>query len=209
MDEFGQQGTEAQKEPTFQTTPRPPTFPSESKPKANIGIVILLIVLVVAVGAGWFLLRGPSETPSPSPSPTIAGAVSTPTPSPTPAVDKDKIKIKVLNGTGITGEASYLQGQLRSLGYKNVEVGNQDRKDVETTIVTFSKSAPQAIIDEITDKLKALYKEVETKTGSSTSFDAEIVTGLRKGQTPKPSPTATPSPSASPTASPAPSPSPT
>ncbi|KKU09272.1 MAG: hypothetical protein UX13_C0045G0001, partial [Candidatus Woesebacteria bacterium GW2011_GWB1_45_5] len=136
-----------------------------------------------------------------------------PTPSSTATAkpaDKSKVTIEVQNGTGITGEAAYLQTQLKNLGYTNVTAGNASSQDATATTVTFAKSLASNIVEELTQKLKALYQNVTVKTATTATKDVIVVTGLRKGATVKPSATATAAPTstsastatASPTASP-------
>jgi hypothetical protein len=191
-------------------------FPLNTQQPANKGgnklpLIILGIVILLAAGGIFFLTRGSSENATPTP--TVEGEDSflteTPVPTETPApVDKTKIKVEVQNGTGISGEAAYLQGLLRSLGYTNITVGNASSQDNATTTVTFNSSLSSDVVDEITTKLQGIYQEVSTKTSSSITKDVVIVTGLRKGQTPKPSATVKPSVSPTATGSATPSPSP-
>jgi len=148
-------------------------------------------------------------TPTPSSqedlfTPPAVEESQTATPSP---VAKAEVTIQIQNGTGITGEASYLQGILKSLGYSDIKTGNAATQDATTTSITFKSSLSQAVVDEITTKLKTLYDKVETKTSSSTTYDVVIVTGLRKGATAKPSATATSTSTSTPTSSPSATPS--
>ncbi|MDO8340489.1 MAG: LytR C-terminal domain-containing protein, partial [Candidatus Woesebacteria bacterium] len=128
----------------------------------------------------------------------------TPLPTNTPApVKKSEISIEIQNGTGITGEAAYLQEKLKVLGYSDIKVGNASSTDNTETTVTFSKTTPQTVQDEIKKELEKIYKTVNVKTSSTQTVDILIVTGLRGTQTSKPSTTATPK--ASGTATPKPS----
>jgi len=220
MEETNQE--EAVKAQEENTPPAAPEvgFPlSQPKPKgkSNKWLFVVIGLLILGGGGIYFFSRGAKEEET-LPSPTVGGVeTSTPesTPTATPANKKD-ISIEVQNGTGIPGEAAYLQGVLKTLGYSDIKAGNASSQDATKTTVTFGKSVSQAIKDEITKKLEEVYKDVDVKTSSTQSVDVLIVTGLRKGATAKPSPTATPkptssptaSPSASPTTSPAPSPSP-
>lgn len=194
------------------------SFPTVGAPqKGGKGKTLLILGILALIGVlGYFIFKSASSKvtePSPTPAQTLV-PVESPSPTATakPA-DKSKVKIEIQNGTGITGEAAYLQTQLKNLGYTNISVGNASSQNAASTIVTFSKSLASEIVDEITKKLKELYKEVEVKTSSSASMDALIVTGLRKGATAKPSATPTAKASATPTAtststaSPTPSPS--
>lgn len=193
------------------STPAAPEvgFPiSQPKPKGKMNKWTLIIIGLLILGGGgvFFFTRGSKEV-TPTPAPTVEGlSTSTPEPTPTPA-DKSKVKIEIQNGTGIAGEAAYLQGVLKSLGYSDIKVGNAESQDESTTTVTFAKTVSESVKDEIAKKLEDAYKKVEVKTSSTQKTEVLIVTGLRKGATAKPSPTATPK--ASPTPSPSPSPTPT
>lgn len=202
------------------------SFPTINEPKKSGGVKTLLIVgvLVLVAILGFVIYKSASNkstdvteeptsfdnltTPSSETLPT-----STPAPSGTPStakVDKTKVQIQVQNGTGITGEAAYLQTQLSNLGYTNVKVGNSD-STVTATSATFSSSLDSAVVTELTQKLNTIYQTVNTQTSSSSTFDVVIVTGLRKGASPKPStsPSGSPKGTATPTAKPSTSPTPT
>ena len=192
----------------------PVSFPQPiQKKKGGAGKFIIIFLGLAILGVIGFLvfkgIGGDSASPTATPSvESISGSetVVTETPSPEP-VDKETVSIKVENGTGIAGEAGFLQGILASLGFTKIEVGNADSSDNTETQVTFSADLSQAVIDEITKKLESVYETVRTKTSSSqTSNDVIITTGLKKGATPKPaveeSPIASSSPSPSPTSSP-------
>lgn len=199
-----------------------------SKKKKNIKrIIVILLFLAVFAAGGWFLLKEPifdedvSEESSLTELDTKEEPTSTPIPTEIP-VDKENVSIQILNGTGIAGEATYLQGKLRSLDYTEIEVGNAESQDNETTTVTFSSTLQEEIVDEITEELEKVYNKVTVKTSSSLEDDEiEIIVGLRKGQslptaaptneptpTTDPSVTQTPTPTPSPTVSPSPTPTP-
>lgn len=191
----------------------PVSFPQPApKKKGGVGKFIIIFLGLAILGViGFLVFKGvgggeatPTETPSvESMSGSSDQTSMTETPSPEP-VDKSSVSIKVENGTGIAGEAGYLQGVLANLGYTKIEAGNADTQDNSSTQVTFSADLSQSVIDEITNKLESLYEKVETKTSSTqTSSDVIIVTGLRKGATPKPAAdTTTESPSPTPTSTP-------
>lgn len=197
-----------------------PTSPKGSKKK--VGLILFLVSLVLVGGAGFYFLSlkkekdGESQKESKDKETSIIVEeknvkVSTPTPTPIETVDKKAVSVQILNGTGIIGEAAYLEGKLNDLGYTSVKIGNASKQDYEATQVAFSSKLSSAVIDEITKELEKIYKKVETTKSSSPSYDVEIITGLREVQTPKPSvPTkATSQPTVTPTNSPALSPTPT
>ncbi len=192
-----------------QESPSGVSFPTVGEEKKSGGAKTLLIVgiLVLVAILGFVIYKSASKKStdtlgetSPFDNLTTPSSDQTVTPSPSPAatIDKAKIKIQVQNGTGITGEAAYLQTQLGNLGYKNIKVANSE-STVEATTVTFLSTLDSGVVSEITQKLNSLYQTVTTDTSSSSTFDVVIVAGLKKGATPKPSSSPTASPSASPT----------
>jgi len=190
-------------------SPIPVKSPKKKMTKTFLGIFILVIFVI-----GGFLIfkdnkPGSSEV---TPTPLVRGVndteTPTPTASPTPkAIERGKVSIEIENGTGIAGEAAYIRDILKGIGYADFKLGNTSSQDFVTTSVTFGKGVSQDVQDEITEKLKGVYKEVDAKTSSTSTVDVMVITGLRKGSTPKA--TATPTTSASPTSSPTASPSPT
>lgn len=212
-------------EPNLQSNPTPTVgFPQNPpKPKSKTGVLIFIILgVVLLIGAAIFFIARSGSQAVASPSPTSFFQVSSPTPvataSPTPSAsaspssaDKKDITVEVLNGTGVPGEAAYLQGQLKNLGYEDIKTANASSQSETATTITFAKSVSEAIQDELEAKMKTIYTEVKVSTSSTLSgIDIRILTGPRKGISPKPSATATPKASTSPaaTSSPVASPSP-
>lgn len=173
-----------------------PLTPKSKEKSSKAGLIILIVVALLGIGIFFLTKRAGEKEIAPTETPTVTSS-PVPTASATP-VDRAEVSIEVQNGTGISGEAAYLQGQLRSLGYTDITVGNASSQDNESTTVTFKSGLNQQVIDELTAKLKDLYQDVTAKSSSTQTKDVVIVTGLRKGQTARPS--ATPKPSASPTA---------
>lgn len=207
--EESQQNSENQinQEPQVEEKPSNPEvgFPlsqQKTKKKSNVLVFIILGIVILVGGIIFFVTKGKKDTELVSPTPASEGVtISTPSSTEAPeAVDKADVAIEVLNGTGIPGEASYLQDKLKVLGYSDIEVGNADEQDQTITTVTFNADLDEANKNEIQTELEKLYKDVTVKTSSSLSVDASIVTGLKKGATAKPSPTATPTAKPSPTA---------
>jgi len=208
------QNTESQQnsESSFQPSPSPVSFPTVGQPQKSGGAKTLLIVgiLILVAILGFVIYKSAtksSETVSTEPTPfdnltppaDQNVTVATPAPVATPkAADRGNVKVQVQNGTGINGEAAYLQTQLKTLGYTNVKVGNATSTNATATTVTFSSSLDAGIVSELTQKINSLYQNVTVNNSGSTTFDVVVVTGLRKGATPKPSA----SPSASPTGTP-------
>ncbi|MDP1710048.1 MAG: LytR C-terminal domain-containing protein [bacterium] len=173
-------------------------------------LIIGTLILVAVLGFIIFKSAGNKEIENTEPTPiegVTEDTVSTPaaTTSPTPkAIVRSGISVEVQNGTGIPGEAAFLQNQLKTLGYTDVKTANA--KEIgATTKVTFLKSLSQDVIDELTKKLNELYKTVDATTSATGSTNVVIITGLKKGATLPPSA----SPTATGTATPTPTPTPT
>jgi len=219
------QGLQESQEPKQQTpfgqSPSGVSFPTVGQPQ-NPGspkIILVVGILILVAILGFVVYKSATGKAGLTPEPTtfenqIEGSQtsesSTPTAQPTPkSADKSKVSIVIQNGTGIAGEAAYLQTKLKDLGYSNVKTGNASAQDVSTTAVTFSKSLSPDIVTEITQELNSIYQKAIVTTTTSGTSDIVIVTGLKKGATAKPSATPTPKSTSSPTASPSASPTPT
>ncbi len=213
------QGTQDQS-PFGQSSSPSVSFPTVGTQKKSGGPKTLLIIgILILVGILGFVIfksaNKTSDTSSTEPTPfdnltttdettqvASPSPVATSTSTPKPA-DKSSVSIEIQNGTGITGEAAYLQNQLKSLGYTNIKVGNASTTSATATTVTFSSSLSSAVVTELTQKLNTIYTTVTVKTATSPTTDVVIITGLRKGATPKPSVSSSSSPTPTPTATPA------
>jgi hypothetical protein len=211
------QNQETQTQEARQETAPPPSsgvsFPTVGEPKKSGSAKTLLIVgVLILVGILGFVIfksaasKNDETLTEPTPFENLTTSPQdettvTPEASASPvAVNKANIKVQVQNGTGITGEAAYLQTQLKGLGYTNIAIGNSSQQNLTATQVSFASTLSSEVVTEITTKLKALYQNVTSTTSASTTYDVIVITGLRKGATPKPSasPTASPTPTASP-----------
>ena len=169
---------------------------AEGKSKKKWVIIAIVIIAVLAIG-GFLILRTPDfdaeEEPSPTPElEVVPTPVSTPTPEP---ADKSEISILILNGTGIAGEAGLLQTQLEDMGFVIIEVDNADSADNEVTMIVFASNIPQSLQEELVDGLSDMYQEISATTSSKLGDnEIEITTGLRSGQTSKPTSTPTTEP---------------
>ena len=193
------------------------SFPTVGQPKkggsGKTFLIIGTLILVAILGFVIFKSAGNKAIDNTEPTPIegVTETVSTPTPSASAsaspkAIIRSGASIEVQNGTGIKGDAAYLQTQLKTLGYTDVKTANAIATGATATKVTFLKTLSQEIIDEITKKLIELYSTVDTKTTTSATFEIVIITGLKKGATALPSASATPKATASASATPTPTP---
>lgn len=218
--EEGQNQAQESTQETIQPQEEKVSFPSVGGEKKNGGAKTLLIIgILVLVGIlGYVIYKSasskneqgnlegnvPYNNLATSSSEATVTPTSTPAASPVASVDKEKLKVQVQNGTGITGEAAYLQNILKDLGFTTVTVGNASSQDNDDTQVSFSSSVPASVVTEITNKLNTTYQTVTKVSSTGTTYDIVVITGLRKGATAKPSatPTSSPTPRSSSTATP-------
>lgn len=191
-----------------------PQFPSERQesrtrnPGASrkssakkIYLILGLVLVILAAGALFLLSRSP-ETEEEAPQQEFETITFEENieeqPSPTPTsepIDKSEIKIQVLNGTGIARQAAYLEGILLDLGYEDINTGNADQQDYDSTQVTFASDLSDQVRQEIFDELEKVYQRVQTSTQELEDYDVSIIAGLRQGQElPSPTPTSQPQP---------------
>lgn len=190
------------------------SFPSVGAQKKSGGgktfLIIGILILVAVLGFVIFKSAGNKEIANGDLTPiegTTEDTTATPTPSSTPistpkVIVRTGVSIEVQNGTGITGDAAYLQNQLKTLGYTDVKTANATATGATATKVTFAKTLSQDVVDELTKKLKELYTTVDVTTSTSGTSDVVVITGLKKGATALPS--ASPKASATPTPTPTP-----
>lgn len=180
--------------------------------KKVIIIILIIILLLVLVGGGYFILQAPDIAEPESTPNGVSLSAPTPTPIPSPEeeeeVDFSVYSVNILNGTGIGGEAGYLQGELEDLGFEDIDVGNASSTDNETTVVVFGPDVSESAQKQLTEALGGIYQSVDSEVDEDmTDYDIEITTGLREGQTPTPEETDEPAATEEPeeTATPTPS----
>lgn len=229
--EQGQQSDNSTFQPQASEAVGFPVNEPNRKNKTQVPVLFIIIPIFVLVlgGLAFFVFRGAGQSPeidqAVNQEPNVAGvnsistplaetatstpvATSSPTTTPKP-VDKSEISIKILNGTGVPGEAAYLQTQLKSLGYSDISAGNAASQNSTQTEIVYLKSVSIATITELETKFKTIYTSVVSREGTPTGgASIEITTGPRKGSTSS-SATPTAKASSSPTAKASSTPSPT
>jgi hypothetical protein len=180
MDAIDQKDFQADRPAQPQSTP--------SSPK-QIPLWVFIVIGLLFIALIGFLIFRPSPSIEPLPTPNQT-PTTTSTPSPTPGISKTDIEIEVLNGTGIAGEAKFLQDKLIALDYKNITADNASHQDYQTTEAYFSDDIPETIITEIIAQLEDIYQKVSQKSFSDSQEKfIRVITGLKKGATPKPTST--------------------
>ncbi len=110
----------------------------------------------------------------------LASYFSPPAQSPSGAVaiaDPSWVRIQVLNGTDQPGVAARTRDLLQSLGYREISIGDADRKDYGRTII-INYGVPQPLVEKVSTDL-GLQPNFSQLTGmnSTVPIDVRIVVG--------------------------------
>jgi len=140
--------------------------------------VIVFVSISVALVSGFLVYKDTSERLSGSQAGEGA-AVTTTEPIAT-SVPKSAVKIQVLNGGGIAGSAAIAKTFLEGLGYQDVETGNADSYDFETTTVQV-KETKKDLSDLLIKDLSVKYEAGTSSTflDEENDFDVIVTIGVK------------------------------
>ncbi len=160
---------------------------SEKRSSAPIITIVLILILVAALGVGTLMFRQNiltkmSNPQNPTPLPKEASQSGTPTEASESAstLKPEEVKVQILNGSGITGQASKAKDELLTLGLKEIETGNAENTDNTETSVSFSKNVSETLKNQIVKKLEEMFDPVTVKKDPPEKIDIQIITGLLK-----------------------------
>ena len=121
----------------------------------------------------------PENTTSQTETPAQTTAPAEQTQTATPALDKSAISMQVLNGSGVTGEATKIKSVLEKDGFKVASVGNASSFTYQTTIVyykTGKKDAADAAVSTLKNAGRTASAEEKT---ALTKYDLQVVVGKK------------------------------
>lgn len=104
---------------------------------------------------------------------------TTPTEKP---VDLTKYNIRVLNGTGTSGVAARVRGELESAGFKVGSVGNADRDDYEETEIATNTKVEKEYTDKLREFLSKSYKVGAVSEQATGAADVTVTIGSASGE---------------------------
>jgi hypothetical protein len=161
-------------------------------------IVAILMILTIAAFIHFKPFSSQTDTVDEQ-SPTVAVTTNqttvtiTPeatiatTPNPSPQVTKAEIvfsdfKIQVLNGTGISGEASTVSELLENTGFSITNVGDAESFDYTNTLISTKEETPKDVYDEIGSILESEYTVAESDEvlTEDLEYDVQVIVGVRK-----------------------------
>lgn len=146
----------------------------------NIWLILLVSLLLIGfiVGALYFRFKFTSKINEKEVTTVTTAVIVSPTPQAPQLikVSKEEMEIQVLNGSGIAGQAGKVKEQLEALGYKNIQTGNAEVNEEETTVILFKTSVASESAQEIIEGVKKVVKEVTQESTESAGVDVLITT---------------------------------
>jgi hypothetical protein len=166
----------------------------ETKEKLPFWVMFLAFLIGLSLGAGLIggifyykshvdnvnlSLSKSNPTAVPTTAPTTGDQPSaSSSASPKSKQDLAKISVQVLNGSGISGEASKVETLLKSTGFTNIKTGNATKYDYQETEISLKKGVDVTLLDTVTESLST-YSTKESATPSAT-YDIQIIVGAKK-----------------------------
>lgn len=171
-------------EPTQVSDPVDEAAPSDKDSSGMVKWLIIFIIFILLLGVVAYVSYqfGLSQANGNPGKNVEQQDESAPSPSPTEeaSANLSAYSITVLNGSGITGEASTLQKSLDAAGFKVEAIGNAD-EDVDKTIIKAKKSVPSSFTDQLTEELSKTYVLDDSEVlKSSSEEDVVIIIGSTK-----------------------------
>src|SRR3989344_783458 len=186
---------DTQKKQDRETQPEKENLQADGeKSKFNPATVAGIAFIVVGLGVVVFLLfkqgilkqylpfnKKPLPTLAPSPQESKPAPVDLENKEATEQAElssKQDITIQILNGSGVSGQASQVQALLEQLDYSQIETGNANSQNLTTTKIVYKQNVADSLISEIKTELEKTLANVETEqTSDDIGFDIVITTG--------------------------------
>lgn len=155
--------------------------------KLLIAFLIILLLSGLALG-GIFFYRSktkpeaePEATPIPTVEVTPTPEVST-TPTPETEVNLSDYSIQVLNGSGVAGEAGYVEEILTAEGFESIETGNADSYEYSDTEIMIKENTPDKVFESIKKALNNKYTVTKSEDvlSKDAKYDIVVITGIKK-----------------------------
>lgn len=171
----------------------------KSKAKIVLTISLVLFLLSFIIGSLFFfnVLKVPNNLPwiKASPAPVLIREISKlpgeaqfesssssqlQLASVSGEIKRQEVKIHVLNGSGLSGQASRLKKKLAEIGFENVLTGNIENLEASQSSIVYSKKLPQIIKAELGELMDSLIEGVSRSEDNLSEFDAVINLGKLK-----------------------------
>lgn len=156
-------------------------FPMDVPQKKNYMWPILLIfIIAIVLLVGIFAYKQGMFKGT-----KVNEVIVTPTPvvtvEPAKAVDLTKYEIEILNGSGVTGEASSQKASLESAGFIISSIGNASNSDYTDTVIKAKAEVDKAFISKLKSALESSFTVGETEALADTSsVPVVVILGTKK-----------------------------
>lgn len=179
-------------QPVTPTVSEPSLANSNESKQISIKKLLLLAFVAFIIGfaalfAFWYttthnilsskalpFVSHPQPTPTRVPQPTPTQAVQ--------SLNLSKYTITVLNGSGISGEASKVKDMLVGAGFTVGAIGNAQTSDVTTTTISAKANVDKAYLAKLTQTLQETYTVSSTVDAADASQSSDIVVTIGSSQ---------------------------
>jgi hypothetical protein len=136
-------------------------------------IILILLIGIFAYKQGVFNKKEVNVvTLTPTPVVTV---------EPTKTVDLTKYEIEILNGSGVSGEASKQKAALEEKGFTISSIGNADNSDYTDTIIKAKADVEKDFIAKLKDTLNSSFTVGETQSlPDDSSVPVVVIIGTAK-----------------------------
>lgn len=135
------------------------------------GIFLFIISIVFYLIFNLFFQKGTRIPAPPQAEINLPTIVS----SPSPSVSKEELTVKVSNGTLVNGLAASTAARLKEDGFKNIAIGNADKKDYKTWEVVLKSQDENLLV--LLKKVLSVENLVVKQASDGAQFDIDIIAG--------------------------------
>ncbi|MEK7534427.1 MAG: LytR C-terminal domain-containing protein [Patescibacteria group bacterium] len=166
----------------------PQDLEPQKKSKSWIVLVVILVMLAAVGGALYYFRTKAVKEIAKEEKFTLSPTQSQVTPTVYPAtesaklkVDYSKYEIRVLNGSGITGEASRVKDSLEEEKFVVKNIDNADASDYGKTVIKAKKDVSKEYLDKLKKQIEKKYVlDMEEELTESADVDVVIIIGNKK-----------------------------
>jgi len=162
-----------------------PQIKNGSSPNPLMIIVPGIFLLGALLGGIFFYQRGISggaSQPTPTP-PTYNNMIPSPTTTPQPTLKLSSYPINVMNGSGISGQASVVKDLLTTAGFTVSGTGNAPTYDYTKTVIKAKSDVPTAFLTQLSTALSKSYVlDTNQSLATSSADEVEVIVGSTKAQ---------------------------
>jgi len=151
-------------------------------PKMLFIAFAILILVVSALGAVLYLRNRASNPPTELPIATTQTPQPTTTPQPTPTttpINLADYSVEILNGSGISGEATRVKNLLETATFETFSIGNASSYDYTNTEVSMKQDVPEVVFASLQDALTEYSLITADVLDATDTVDIRIVIGVR------------------------------